>query len=66
MAITTAVAILAAVIAGAAAFGLAFLVDFLEELLLTRDFFVIAMILIPQVFGIELLYAFYIASIVPN
>lgn len=65
MAITTAVAILAAVIAGAAAFGLAFLVDFLEVLLLIRDFFVTAMVFIPQV-GIELLYTLVTASIVPN
>lgn len=45
---TIVVAIFAAVIAAAAAFGLAFLVDFLEELLLIRDFFVTAMVLIPQ------------------
>jgi hypothetical protein len=42
--------------AGPEGFALDFLADFFEELLLIRDFFVTAIVVLPE-FGFELLYA---------
>ena len=66
MADVKAVASLAAVIAVAAAFGLIFFAGFLAVLLLIRDFFVTAMISIPQVLELNFFTLIDIASIVPK
>ncbi|MGA9585483.1 MAG: hypothetical protein WBQ95_09160 [Terracidiphilus sp.] len=51
---------------GPLAFGLDFLVDFLEELLLIRDFFVIAIVVSPRIWNLNFFTPLYSACCVPN
>jgi hypothetical protein len=51
---------------GPLAFGLDFLVDFLEGVLLIRDFFVIAIVDSPRIWILNFFTPFYSACFVPN